>query len=70
MTHMTDTDVSSDPTGEESSKENCQSPTLGGGILKYKSRSQGIVTLLYWMKKHGKIWKTVEVRFTSILLSP
>uniref|UniRef100_A0A0F7ZC93 PDZ domain-containing protein 2-like n=1 Tax=Crotalus adamanteus TaxID=8729 RepID=A0A0F7ZC93_CROAD len=46
MTHMTDTDRSSDPTEEESSKENCQSPTLGGGILKYKSRSQGAATRL------------------------
>ncbi|XP_015675282.1 PDZ domain-containing protein 2, partial [Protobothrops mucrosquamatus] len=46
MTHMTDTDRSSDPTEEESSKENCQSPTLGGGILKYKSRSPGAATRL------------------------
>ncbi|KAM6473800.1 PDZ domain-containing protein 2 isoform 2-T3 [Liasis olivaceus] len=46
MAHMTDTDRSSDPTGEEISKENCQSPTLGGGILKYRSRSQGAATRL------------------------
>ncbi|XP_070792066.1 PDZ domain-containing protein 2 [Pituophis catenifer annectens] len=46
MTHMTDMDRSSDPTEEESSKENCQSPTLGGGILKYRSRSQGAATRL------------------------
>ncbi|XP_063149245.1 PDZ domain-containing protein 2 [Candoia aspera] len=46
LTHTTDTDRSSDPTGEEISKENCQSPTLGGGILKYRSRSQGAATRL------------------------
>ncbi|XP_026522163.1 PDZ domain-containing protein 2 [Notechis scutatus] len=46
MTHMTDMDRSSDLTEDESSKENCQSPTLGGGILKYRSRSQGAATRL------------------------
>ncbi|XP_072848970.2 PDZ domain-containing protein 2 isoform X2 [Pogona vitticeps] len=34
-------DKSPDSTTAEGSKENCQSPTLGGGILKYRSRSQG-----------------------------
>ncbi|XP_013910852.1 PREDICTED: PDZ domain-containing protein 2-like, partial [Thamnophis sirtalis] len=46
MTHLTDADRSSDPAEEESSKENCQSPTHGGGILKYRSRSQGAATRL------------------------
>ncbi|XP_077203030.1 PDZ domain-containing protein 2 isoform X2 [Paroedura picta] len=43
---MTDTDKSPDPACAEESKENCQSPTLGGGILKYRSRSQGAATRL------------------------
>ncbi|XP_070599595.1 PDZ domain-containing protein 2 isoform X2 [Erythrolamprus reginae] len=46
ITDLTDTDRSSDPAEDESSKENCQSPTLGGGILKYKSRTQGAATRL------------------------
>ncbi|XP_053155037.1 PDZ domain-containing protein 2 isoform X2 [Hemicordylus capensis] len=43
---MTDPDKSPDPGGADASKENCQSPTLGGGILKYRSRSQGAATRL------------------------
>ncbi|XP_015261331.1 PREDICTED: PDZ domain-containing protein 2 [Gekko japonicus] len=43
---MPDTDKSPDPACAEGSKENCQSPTLGGGILKYRSRSQGAATRL------------------------
>ncbi|XP_033020692.1 PDZ domain-containing protein 2 isoform X2 [Lacerta agilis] len=43
---LTDPDNPADPTGAEGSKENCQSPTLGGGILKYRSRSQGAATRL------------------------
>ncbi|KAL8204027.1 UNVERIFIED_CONTAM: hypothetical protein K2H54_066213 [Gekko kuhli] len=43
---MTDTDKSPDPACAEGSKENCQSPTLGGGILKYRSRSQGAAARL------------------------
>uniref|UniRef100_A0A8D2L4F6 PDZ domain containing 2 n=1 Tax=Varanus komodoensis TaxID=61221 RepID=A0A8D2L4F6_VARKO len=39
-------DKSPDLAGAEGSKENCQSPTLGGGILKYRSRSQGAATRL------------------------
>ncbi|XP_062984253.1 PDZ domain-containing protein 2 isoform X2 [Elgaria multicarinata webbii] len=46
VTDITDADKSPDPTGAEGSKENCQSPTLGGGILKYRSRSQGAATRL------------------------
>ncbi|CAM5153581.1 unnamed protein product [Natator depressus] len=38
---MTETDKSPDPANVEVTKGNCQSPTLGGGILKYRSRSQG-----------------------------
>ncbi|XP_067401449.1 PDZ domain-containing protein 2 [Emydura macquarii macquarii] len=38
---MTETDTSQDPADVEVTKGNCQSPTLGGGILKYRSRSQG-----------------------------
>ncbi|XP_034629690.1 PDZ domain-containing protein 2 isoform X1 [Trachemys scripta elegans] len=38
---MTETDKSPDPANVEVAKGNCQSPTLGGGILKYRSRSQG-----------------------------
>ncbi|KAM9137576.1 PDZ domain-containing protein 2 isoform 2-T2 [Pangshura tecta] len=37
----TETDKSPDPANVEVAKGNCQSPTLGGGILKYRSRSQG-----------------------------
>ncbi|XP_030423058.1 PDZ domain-containing protein 2 isoform X3 [Gopherus evgoodei] len=40
-TQMTETDKSPDPANVEVAKGNCQSPTLGGGILKYRSRSQG-----------------------------
>ncbi|XP_028603793.2 PDZ domain-containing protein 2 isoform X2 [Podarcis muralis] len=43
---LTDPDNPADPTGAEGSKENCQSPTLGSGILKYRSRSQGAATRL------------------------
>ncbi|XP_066473053.1 PDZ domain-containing protein 2 [Tiliqua scincoides] len=43
---MMETDKSPDPAGAGESKENCQSPTLGGGILKYRSRSQGAATRL------------------------
>ncbi|KAJ6656111.1 hypothetical protein lerEdw1_004161 [Lerista edwardsae] len=46
VTDMTDTDKSPDPAGSGEAKENCQSPTLGGGILKYRSRSQGAATRL------------------------
>ncbi|XP_074851810.1 PDZ domain-containing protein 2-like isoform X2 [Carettochelys insculpta] len=39
---MTEADKSQDPQANiEVTKESCQSPTLGGGILKYRSRSQG-----------------------------
>nr|XP_048707623.1 PDZ domain-containing protein 2 isoform X3 [Caretta caretta] len=38
---MRETDKSPDPANVEVTKGNCQSPTLGGGILKYRSRSQG-----------------------------
>ncbi|XP_038258498.1 PDZ domain-containing protein 2 isoform X3 [Dermochelys coriacea] len=38
---MTETNKSPDPANVEVTKGNCQSPTLGGGILKYRSRSQG-----------------------------
>ncbi|XP_075788711.1 PDZ domain-containing protein 2 isoform X2 [Pelodiscus sinensis] len=38
---MIETDKSKDPANVEVTKENCQSPLLGGGILKYRSRSQG-----------------------------
>nr|XP_034956837.1 PDZ domain-containing protein 2 isoform X3 [Zootoca vivipara] len=41
---LTDLGNSADPTGAEGSKENCQ--TLGGGILKYRSRSQGAAARL------------------------
>ncbi|XP_048359140.1 PDZ domain-containing protein 2 isoform X2 [Sphaerodactylus townsendi] len=43
---VTDADKSPDPAGAEGSQEDCQSPTLGGGILKYRSRSQGAATRL------------------------
>nr|XP_060617337.1 PDZ domain-containing protein 2 isoform X1 [Anolis sagrei ordinatus]XP_060617338.1 PDZ domain-containing protein 2 isoform X1 [Anolis sagrei ordinatus] len=43
---VADTDKSPDPSGEEGSKENGESPTRGGGILKYRSRSQGAATRL------------------------
>ncbi|XP_060092096.1 PDZ domain-containing protein 2 isoform X2 [Heteronotia binoei] len=43
---MTDMAKSPDSACTEGSKENCQSPTLGGGILKYRSRSQGAATRL------------------------
>ncbi|KAH0627859.1 hypothetical protein JD844_008384 [Phrynosoma platyrhinos] len=45
-TDVPDIDKSPDPAGAEESKENGQSPTRGGGILKYRSRSQGAATRL------------------------
>ncbi|XP_054843204.1 PDZ domain-containing protein 2 [Eublepharis macularius] len=55
---MTDTDKSPDPVGAEGAKENCQSPTLGGGILKYRSRSQGASTRLESVGEYDEL--TVE----------
>ncbi|XP_061471753.1 PDZ domain-containing protein 2 isoform X2 [Rhineura floridana] len=46
VTDPTEPDKSPDAVDTEGSKENCQSPTLGGGILKYRSRSQGAATRL------------------------
>uniref|UniRef100_A0A8D0LBJ7 PDZ domain containing 2 n=1 Tax=Sphenodon punctatus TaxID=8508 RepID=A0A8D0LBJ7_SPHPU len=43
---MTETDKSPEPGCAEGSKGNCQSPTLGSGILKYRSRSQGAAARL------------------------
>ncbi|XP_042303780.1 PDZ domain-containing protein 2 [Sceloporus undulatus] len=45
-TDVPDIDKSPDPAGAEESKENGQSPTQAGGILKYRSRSQGAATRL------------------------
>lgn len=38
---VTETDKLQDPACVEASKENSQSPNMGSGILKYRSRSQG-----------------------------
>ncbi|XP_019373547.1 PREDICTED: PDZ domain-containing protein 2 isoform X1 [Gavialis gangeticus] len=38
---VTETDKSQDPACVEASKDNSQSPNMGSGILKYRSRSQG-----------------------------
>ncbi|XP_019373549.1 PREDICTED: PDZ domain-containing protein 2 isoform X3 [Gavialis gangeticus] len=40
-TQVTETDKSQDPACVEASKDNSQSPNMGSGILKYRSRSQG-----------------------------
>lgn len=50
---MTETDKSPDPANVEVTKGNCQSPTLGGGILKYRSRSQGKAGLVKDMNKRA-----------------
>lgn len=58
-----ETEKSQDPASVEVSKGNNQSPTLGSGILKYRSRSQGKSGLI---KDSGSKVFLMSISFSSL----